>query len=154
MPTSAVAGRKILLVGELNPYGSNPEYALYPYPAHASGNRLRKILGLSLAAYLNEHDRVNLCGGTWSSRAARLKAREILETRAPGSGVVLLGTKVAHAFDVAYPGGVVHVTPRGLRLLVLPHPSGRNLVWNTPEMATDARARYTALRAAVDGRSE
>ena len=40
-------GRKILLVGEANPYGEDPKYALFPQPRRAAGNRLRLIFGLT-----------------------------------------------------------------------------------------------------------
>lgn len=29
--------RRIVLVGELNPYGADPQFALYPTPRHAAG---------------------------------------------------------------------------------------------------------------------
>jgi hypothetical protein len=140
---------KILLVGELNPYGADPEYALYPLPAHASGNRLKEILGLTLREYLKEHDRVNLCTGSWSAKAAKLRAFELLEVREPGTGLVLCGSKVAYAFNQTYPGGFLHRTARGLFVLVIPHPSGRNRVWNDPAAAADVRERYAALRGVV-----
>lgn len=149
MPIKALDNRKILLVGELNPYGADPEFALYPLPVHASGARLQEILGLSNRDYLHGHDRVNLCTGSWSAKKGREQARELLEAREPGTGVVLLGSKVAHAAELPYPGGVLHVTARQLHVLVLPHPSGLNRVWNNPDAARDARERYDALRAAV-----
>jgi hypothetical protein len=139
---------KILLVGELNPYGADPDMALYPLPEHASGNRLRQILGLSLSAYLHDHDRVNLCTGKWSLRAARDKAEEIMREREPlGHGLVLCGRRVTDAFTE--PGSawpllqVVRLSNTYVALL--PHPSGLNRLWNDPATAVKAREVYTEL---------
>lgn len=155
----AVDNRKILLVGELNPYGADPEFALFPLPKYASGGRLREILGLSTRDYLLGHDRVNLCTGTWSRKAAREKAREILvERRTPegvpivGKGLVLLGRRVIDSF--CEPGGL-QVNPLecvmfgGVHAALLPHPSGRNQLWNDPQTAVRARACYDQLRRTV-----
>lgn len=142
---------KILLVGELNPYGADPAFALYPLPAHASGARLMAILGLSLRQYLKEHDRVNLCTGAWAVGNARMMAAQILAERPPNTGVVLCGSKVSYAFDVRYGGPFQQViTGRGLRLLSIPHPSGLNRMWNVPEVAEGVRAAYRQLVADVD----
>lgn len=139
---------KILLVGELNPFGAEPGYALYPIPRASSGNRLRLILGLTDRQYLREHDRVNLCTGSFSAKAAVAKALEIHRT---GGGVVLLGVKVAKAFrdasaypDVFQPFSLERVD--GVWYLTLPHPSGRNLVWNDPDSGKKAAALYDRLR--------
>jgi len=51
-----------VLVGEANPWGSDPFYALYPYPERYAGWRLcHLILGLYRRTYLGYFDRVNLC---------------------------------------------------------------------------------------------
>lgn len=125
----------IALVGELNPYGQNPRFALYHEPAGASGDRLRRILGLPVAAY-EDLPKYNLCVGFWDPVAAHARAMEIRERH---RFVVALGVKVAHSF------------PRGPRMwesredqygvvLALPHPSGRNRIWNNPGEAV-LRAR-------------
>ena len=68
--------RRILLVGESNPYGADPEFALFPLPERASGARLQEILRLSTGEYLRRHDRVNLCAeGKWSGPLARQSAQ-------------------------------------------------------------------------------
>lgn len=146
---------KILLVGELNPYGADPEYALYPLPVHASGARLQAILGLTLRQYLKEHDRVNLCTGEWNPRVAVEHAQTIHAGRADGTGVVLCGVKVAAAFRRAAAFTASEFTPLSLaehnkiHYCVLPHPSGLNRMWNVPEVAEKARALYLQLRAVV-----
>ncbi len=137
---------KILLVGELNPYGADPRFALYPRPRHASGNRLREILGLTDEEYLKGTSRCNLCTGAWSAKSAREAAAHILAEEPPGTCVVLCGAKVAKAFGVPYGGGyVVRCTDRGLRLLSIPHPSGLNRLWNDPEVAHAVRAAFLQL---------
>jgi hypothetical protein len=52
---------KPLLVGEVNPYGGDPYYALYPAPDGCSGHRLcYLILGMRREDYLESFERINL----------------------------------------------------------------------------------------------
>lgn len=123
------------LVGEMNPYGADPRFALYPLPERASGHRMQhRVLGIGVTDYVHLR-RYNLCVGRWSIRDARKRADEILTETAPEGVVVALGAKVASAF------GVVRSTPfmRLGRLVLLPHPSGLCRVWN--EAGAVARAR-------------
>lgn len=126
---------RVILCGEDNPYGSAPEFALYCYPPGCSGYRLRRILGLPQHQYLALH-RTNLCEGTWSKEHARARARELLVPSAPWRVMVLLGRKVAETFEKVALGNelLVPFATRtccpGMTLVALPHPSGRNLVWN------------------------
>ena len=135
---------RILLVGEDNPYGSDPEFALYCYPPGCSGYRLRRILGLPQHQYLGLH-RVNLCDGTWSAKRARERALELLDPHASWDVMVLLGRKVTETFEkVALDGApLVPFSTKtccpGMTLVSLPHPSGRNLVWNQPPARERAR---------------
>jgi hypothetical protein len=134
---------KPLFIGELNPYGADPEFALYPSPPGCSGDRLcRVVLGLDPDEYLERFARTNLCAGKWSLPAARARAREIKIAMSRGdfSVVVLLGAKVAAAWGVKF---LPFVMTR--RALVLPHPSGRNTRWNSPGEVAMARQ---ALRVA------
>lgn len=122
---------KVILVGELNPYGQDPRYALYHEPEHASGARLRRILGLRITTYVGLTKR-NLCIGRWSMKAAQAAARQILKE--DWDCVVMLGAKVKAAFGVkldAFSGQGV--------LVALPHPSGRNPAWNYINAAHEAR---------------
>jgi hypothetical protein len=63
---------RVVLVGESNPYGADPRYALYPLPPQASGGRLARILGLSARQYLRAFPhRVNLLTtARWAAPAA------------------------------------------------------------------------------------
>lgn len=122
---------RILLVGESNPYGPDPEFALYCHPPGCAGHWLRRILGLSEDQYLALH-RTNLCEGAWSREAARRRARELLDPQAVWRVVVLLGRKVTETFEsVALDGPLLPFATTaccsGMTLVSFPHPSGRNL---------------------------
>ncbi|MGN6108968.1 MAG: hypothetical protein ACTHU0_27930 [Kofleriaceae bacterium] len=152
------AAASVLLVGEDNPLSAAPEHALFPYPAGCSGWRLcNKILDVSRRTYLATW-RTNLCVGKWSKLAARTRSIQLLRHDVPWSTLVLLGRKVHDAFahilpadaprgpfssaeaTTRYMSGDQTELERTFRLVFLPHPSGRNLVWNTPGASANARA--------------
>lgn len=143
---------RVLLLGEDNPYGSDPEFALYCRPVRCSGDRLRRIVGLSEEAYLALH-RKNLCDDAWSNARARIRARELLDSSAPWRVIVLLGRKVTETFEkVVLEGPLVAFATRAccpsMTLISLPHPSGRNsALWN--RKAID-RARQLLREAAPE----
>lgn len=135
-----------LLVGEQNPYGDAPGYALYPDPPGCSGWRLcRLVLCLDDDAYLSRFDRVNLLGrGAWSAYRARERAREIEASYA--GPIVLLGSRVSAAFgdpvalwSMSWAGGS---RPRFARI---PHPSGLARAWNEPGAYLRAREMLLKL---------
>lgn len=125
-------GPSVAVVGELNPYGADPRYALYHEPEGASGDRLRRILGLTVRSYV-ALSKYNLCVGKWSAPLARLKALAIWEDHRT---IVVLGSKVRSAFDrlVGKPLDKPPITryhdESGHVLIWLPHPSGLNRMWN------------------------
>lgn len=126
----------VILIGESNPYGSDPEFALYCYPPGCAGYRLRRILGLPEDQYLGLH-RTNLCDGDWSKEQAKQRALDLLSPTAPWSVMVLLGRKVTEVFEKVALDDVplVPFATRGCcpgrTLVSLPHPSGRNAaLWN------------------------
>lgn len=134
---------KPILVGESNPYGSDPYYALYPAPNGCAGHRLCcVILGMRRQAYLDSFARVNLCEGKWSITEARAIAHEVCMSN---ERVILLGARVASAFSLAFQPllrtGLVDVRGRHPRreVLVLPHPSGRCRLWSESGMMRRAR---------------
>ena len=106
IPAAAEPVTRPLLVGESNPYGGDPYYALYPAPDGCSGHRLCcLILGMSRSAYLALFDRVNLCEGKWTIRKARAAADDLTAT--PNRRIVLCGSKVTSAFGFGFfPFGV------------------------------------------------
>lgn len=133
-----------LVVGELNPYGTNGKYALYPYPENSAGGRLcRLILRMRPGAYVAAYRRENLCTEKWSLPTARLNAATLQRTLR-GAPLVLLGAKVCAAFGVPFIPFTASTTVDG-PLVVLPHPSGLNRLWNDPMAYVRAR---DALRSA------
>lgn len=114
----------ITLIGESNPYRSDPRYALWPSPVGCSGWRLcHIILGLTEEEYLSRFERVNLCSGTWDSESAMFVAATLT------GKLILCGARVAKAFNFKY-----ELFARGVRggatCIVIPHPSGLCRVWS------------------------
>lgn len=170
-PRAEHEGCRVLLLGEDNPQSSEPEHALYNWPEGCAGHRLQsKIFGLDGDEYLNLW-RTNLCNPTWSTAAARERARLLLGLVAPPwDTIVMLGAKVAKI--VGYPkmpafsscrivpdlelgglaakydrfGDAFAPSPGEFQLVYLPHPSGRCREWNEP--ANYGRARML-MRACV-----
>lgn len=145
-----MAAVKPLLVGEDNPYGKDPRYALYPQPEYSTGARLcGLIMQLSIKEYIRDFDRVNLCSGKWSMKEARGKASDLLFQREHPSTFVLLGSKVSAAFRLAFEPYTIrtHVDYAGSLFVCLPHPSGLNRLWN--EHGSYERARETLRQAKV-----
>lgn len=141
---------KPLLVGEANPYGGDPAYALYPLPERASGDRLcRLVMGLERRDYLERFDRVNLCPERWSAPLSRFNAQRIMA--GDHTKVVLLGAKVAGAFGFDFKtcafGHRKADAPGAKTYVVLPHPSGLCRAWNEP--GAFERARATLAQAGV-----
>ena len=117
-----------ILVGELNPYGGRPEHALFCHPPNSAGGRLQRLIfAIPRWKYL-ECPRFNLCVGEWSAPAARVEARALL-TLAKGRTLVLLGKKVCDAFQVPFDPFQLDESPSGQKYVILPHPSGRNRMW-------------------------
>lgn len=130
----------VVLVGELNPYGQDPKYALFDLPKKASGYRLRAlVLGVERRTYMS-FKRHNLCTGSYNKREAEAEAGrlylEVYDSRRVTDAVfVLLGRKVATAFGC---GGMNPFTIDG-RWVLLPHPSGLCREWNVPGAYEKAR---------------
>jgi len=135
---------KALLIGESNPYGADPYYALYPNPKNSAGYRLcHLIMGLDTDEYLREYRRVNLCCRAWSVREAREHAarlvREFRSTSALEHVVlVLLGSKVTQAFGIRFEPFTT-TTDHNLIFVQLPHPSGLSRLWYEPGSFERAR---------------
>ncbi len=136
--------RKVLFVGEDNPQSSDPFFALYPAPERCAGERLcNYILRMPEDNYLACW-RTNLChDGPWNLKRARERAAQLLSARdTPWAVTVVLGAKVARIV-----GKIVGIELQPFRsyetfsgyIIYLPHPSGRNLVWNSRDMREKAR---------------
>lgn len=134
----------VLLLGEDNPYGSDPSFSLYCYPPRCAGYNLRRILGLPQHQYLGLY-RANLCDGPWSAARAKQRAQELLVPCSPHPVIVMLGRKVTDAMRRAamidediVPFATKGCCP-GLTLVSLPHPSGRNAAQWQPKARERAR---------------
>lgn len=139
---------RALIVGESNPYGADPSFALYHLPRGASGDRLRRIMGLTDEQYEGWFDKVNLLdAGSWNRPAARAAADRLDARCARGLPFVLLGARVRAAFGL---GGVsefsVLAAKRPRVMIVLPHPSGRCMAWHRPGAIDDARLALRTAR--------
>lgn len=133
--------RNVIAVGATDLYGVNPAHALHYLPRTASGNRLRVVMGLTDLHY-HCIRRYNLCSAEWQLQAAQVAA-EHLKTILFDSVFILLGTNVRKAFDKPGPWLITHDMVNNNVFLTLPHPSGRNRMWNVP----GAKARALALLA-------
>jgi hypothetical protein len=138
----AGGGGRVLVCGELNPYGADPRTALYHLPRGASGDRLRRILGLRDCEYAGLLDKVNLCQGRWSDDEAAGRAVTCLESQ-QHEVMVLLGARVRRAFGG--PAPFEWSVVRRKLLVGLPHPSGMCRVWNDPRSVRRARSLVDAL---------
>jgi hypothetical protein len=147
---------RVLFVGEDNPQSRLDCHALWDVPAKgrhdAAGLRLRRdILQVTPEVY-RACWRTNLSlGGDWEAAFARLRRREIVSAKAPWRTIVCLGRKVCTLMGVDMPGishepvqlmnlapgdpGDLHHTTV---LVGLPHPSGRNLYYNSAANRRDA----------------
>jgi hypothetical protein len=134
---------KPLLVGEANPYGSDPDFALYPSPPGCAGDRLcRLVMKLDPDDYLDRFDRMNICPSKWSAKVARERADVIASSLDhAGRVIVLLGAKVWSAFGTGtqfVPFRIIDATHR--KYVVLPHPSGLSRAWHVPGAYERARS--------------
>jgi hypothetical protein len=127
---------RVLLVGESNPFGGDPEFALWPDPPQCSGGRLARILLMSDREYLRTFDRANLMvGARWTLRMARKRTNDF-----PHHYRVLLGAKVTRAHGIEF-----KPFTRFESWVILPHPSGLSRLWNDRDAAPRARDLVSTL---------
>jgi hypothetical protein len=133
-----------LIVGMNNPLSLDPKYALYPTPKGCAGHRLYEMLravesSVTMSGYARRFERVNLVVGPWSASSAKIRAHEMIPALV-GRRVVLLGREVAKSFgfsdkcDFSVGGNLGLHGCDGSVFYVLPHPSGRNPLYNDPEV--------------------
>lgn len=127
------------LVGESNPYGSSPEFALYPAPQGCSGQRLCDlVMSVDRDLYVERYERVNLCDGPWRIGDARRRAADLLSR----SKLVLLGAKICSAFGYRFNPFTAFASLESKQnlILILPHPSGLSRAWMEPGAFGRARS--------------
>lgn len=145
-----------LLVGEAPGPNTDALLPLFPVP-NSAGGRLLKYAGVPAAHFLGKLVRMNLCDGTWSARravAGRARAIAFLLDRTnfykgEPLRVLLLGARVARAWSCYGPFGhveMLHTTSTRttpIQVAWIPHPSGRNLLYNSRR--NQLRARRAVL---------
>jgi len=126
-----------IILGMCDPSG---EGALLPHHPGSAGNRLWKMSGMDLETWERSFTRVNLIPGTkWDRREAAREAQRFLGSRRGGEPVVALGAAVRAALEASGQdlSGVYF----------LPHPSGRNLAYNSPKARRFLRSTLKSLAA-------
>lgn len=137
--------RRIIFVGETNPYG-DPAWALFPWPQASAGWWLPRRLELDEDDYIHSFDHCNLLQvERWSAPQARAAAADLLGRRRAGTGLVLLGVKVAAAFGLPTTPMLRHVRD-GRQILTMPHPSGLCRLWQKHEVRSAARSAFAVFR--------
>lgn len=146
---------RIVLIGEA-PGGSGDTVrpALVPFPRTSTAGRLAEMMGLSRLAFmqLERHNLFNTAneGKRWNYKEATTRAERLAHSFIDGDRVILLGSKVAHAYgllDLPYFEWRTQLVEGGsIQVAFVPHPSGRNRVLNDPE-TRERMARF--LREAV-----
>lgn len=138
---------RVWLIGENNPYGPDPRFALYCEPPHSAGGRLRRlILGMTERDYLRSFERRNLLAqDRWSAPAARAAAAALRAQMTAEDRVILFGRRVFDAWSAAqwwrwrpFEAYLMDSAPHE-QVLALPHPSGLSRAWNEPGAFLRAR---------------
>lgn len=127
------------------------------------GAKLSALAGITATEFYRSTTRVNLNrrwkgksgkGDAFDRTEGQIKARQLLLQAETGTRFVILGKSAAECFDLE--GEPLTVVERdGKRFLLLPHPSGINTWWNTPENKLAARhALMDFLRQERDEKQE
>lgn len=166
-----MSDHRTILLGMNNPYGDRPNTALYPAPELSAGWRLWRMLaevgrsrGLEIRRkhYLEAFDRRNVLNAVeWSRADAELAAQDVLPTLA-GRRLVILGAETADVlglprtdigewrqthlpifpdFNPSAKISDIDIIEDRADYTCLPHPSGRNRIYND----TDTRWRAGAV---------
>jgi len=112
---------------------------LNPEGGGGAGDRLLKISGMTRDEYLSTFRRCNILPfGRWSSLRARRRGLRLQGTLR--GKVIVLGRETWRALGLPRVGFFTRLRTSEAEFILLPHPSGRNLIYN------DARARGRARR--------
>lgn len=150
-----------LLLGMNNPLSDDPEFDLYPYPEGSAGHRLWKLLGegISRSRYLAAFDRRNILRAReWNAADARAAAATLLPDLV-GRTVVVLGTQARSALGLPKVAPLIEQSASvpgkscmgRMTWVALPHPSGRNLWYNSPENRARAGGLLMDLMLRAEG---
>lgn len=126
----------IFILGERPGPNTDPSVALYPHTSTGAAARLARLLKLNTAEYLVNTSRLNAVDdkSSTASAEARLRVEEFLQ-RAGSEPFLVLGKSAIKAMPVRYRkmafGDIID------NVLLLPHTSGVNRVWNDPAFTAE-----------------
>ncbi len=108
--------------------------ALGLFPTNGAGRRLWKATGMPLKEYNETFERLNVLEAPeWSLPTARQGA-VALKARLKGRRVIVLGSQAWTALGLPKKNLMEpHFAEDGTRWIMLPHPSGKNLWYNSEE---------------------
>lgn len=143
-----------LLIGEAPGPNTNARLPLFPEPTNSAAARLLRYAGIEPVEWMGKLVRMNMCDGPWSesrARAGRTRAVAYLldeENFVNGKPlrVLLLGQRVSRVWACHGPFGYeIHQYSEKTNVHVawIPHPSGRNLLYN--DKKNQLRARNAVL---------
>lgn len=126
-------------MGMNNPRSEDPDHALWPHPNGCTGHRLWQMLNsadpaVTVERYLLAFDRRNLLDSrTWNAGRARMAAgRFLMGVDYLGLEVLVLGDEVRRAFELPKKP-LEPVQMYGATWWQVPHPSGLNHFYNSPQ---------------------
>ena len=137
---------KLVIIGEApgaETIRAHPERALLG----SSGQNLVTIAGWEWERYVSETERYNLFldpQPMWYFKRAFASARE-LTRQLEGRTIILLGAKVATAFDLLREPNYQWLHEDWANVAKVPHPSGKNRMWNDPAERAKAREFLNGL---------
>jgi hypothetical protein len=133
-----------VVIGMVNERSQRDSDALEPYTPNGAGERLYKMVNehhpISKERYAAAFSFVNIVKGRRWSWLAALQAGAEMKKRMDGVRAVVLGRQVWEALEMP---PALWFQSHGFMTLI-PHPSGRNLVYNSPEIR--ARAAMVMIR--------
>lgn len=134
-----------LLVGEQPGPSSNPRLPMWPYPPNSAGGRLHRMSGMDVGDYLLRLARVNLARrpvARWDPARAADRLGLVLDGLPDGARVVLCGARAKDALCswLGVPGPTCPLPftapvlwrGRDVKIVGVPHPSGRCQDYNDP----------------------
>lgn len=143
---------KPLIIGEAPNRNGDPARPL----GGACGRRLADLCGITPREFARRFQRVNVLaawpgaqsikGATFPMSAARTAASRLRRRFVAGRIVIVLGRRVARAFEV---DGEYFEPQRvaGATIVIVPHPSGVNRWYNSRQHERLARRRLSAIAA-------
>lgn len=137
----------VVFVGEAPSRNGNPDDPLGMGPG--SGARLADLMGMEQVSFCQRFARFNLNrhhSSMFDVSEAKYNAQAIIWAgMRRGDIAVLLGRKVAAVFGLNLAPWFTWHEKGGRNLLVMPHPSGKNLWWNDEDNQQQARRVLSTL---------